>query len=695
MSDRLADSAEREAAAQRAAELRRLIHEHNHRYFVLGAPTISDAEYDQLFDELDAIEKRYPELITPDSPTQRVGSDLDERLPKVTHPAPMLSLAKAYTPEELRAWQARLERLLDTRAAFAYTVEPKFDGVSVALTYTDGILTLGATRGDGYIGDDVTPAVRTIRNLPQRLPARPDAPAVPHRLVVRGEVVIHKDDFKAFQARMQAEQPEGAAKFVNARNTASGALKQLDPRVAASRPLTCYAFGIVDASEELGERLPRNQYAVLEYLGALGFLTSHIARRFESLDEVIAYVQDFEAHRHDLPFEIDGMVIKVDDAALYNALGIVGKNPRGAIAYKFPPEEVVTRLINVTFNVGRTGMIVPSAELAPVFVSGATIRQATLNNFDDIARKDVRIGDYVRLKRAGEVIPFVIGAIPERRDGTEQIIAPPERCPFCGAPVVRAEGEIAYYCSNPDCPERRARQLEYFVGRGQMDIEGLAERGVRQLIEAGLVRDEADLFALKAEQLEPLEGYGAQKIKNLLASLEAAKSRPLDRVIAALGIPGVGLTVARLLLKHFPSLEALQSATLEQLDAIHGIGEALARTVVAWFAEPRNRALLEKLRANGVQMAPLESATPRSDALSGLTFVLTGSLPTLTRDEAAALIEAHGGKVASSVSKKTSYVVAGEAAGSKLEKAQALGIPVLDEAGLQALIAERSALRQD
>lgn len=694
MSDRPADSAEREAAAQRAAELRRLIHEHNHRYFVLGAPTISDAEYDQLFDELDAIEKRYPELVTPDSPTQRVGSDLDERLPKVTHPAPMLSLAKAYTADELRAWQARLEKLLDTRAAFAYTVEPKFDGVSVVLTYTEGMLTLGATRGDGYIGDDVTPAVRTIRNLPRRIPVSADAPPVPRRLVVRGEVVIHKDDFKAFQARMQAEQPEGAAKFVNARNTASGALKQLDPKVAASRPLTCYAFGIVDASDELGERLPRSQYAVLAYLRALGFLTSDAVRRFESLDEVIAYVQDFEAHRHDLPFEIDGMVIKVDDAALYNALGIVGKNPRGAIAYKFPPEEVVTRLVKVTFNVGRTGMIVPSAELAPVFVSGATIRQATLNNFDDIARKDVRVGDYVRIKRAGEVIPFVIGPIPERRDGTEQVITPPERCPFCEAPVVRAEGEIAYYCSNLDCPERRARQLEYFVGRGQMDIEGLAERGVRQLIEAGLVRDEADLFALKAEQLESLEGYGAQKVKNLLASIEAAKNRPLDRVIAALGIPGVGLTVARLLLKHFPSLEALQKATVEQLDAIHGIGESLAQTVVAWFAEPRNRALLEKLRANGVQMAPLEGVAPRSDALSGLTFVLTGTLPTLTRDEAAALIEAHGGKVASSVSKKTSYVVAGEAAGSKLEKAQALGIPVLDEAGLQALIAERLALRQ-
>ncbi len=686
---------ERDVAAQRAAELRRLLHEHNHRYFVLGTPSITDAEYDSLFDELDAIEKRYPDLITPDSPTQRVGSDLDERLPKVTHPAPTLSLAKAYTAEEIQAWRARIDKVLDTTAALAYTVEPKFDGLSVILTYTDGVLTLAATRGDGYIGDDVTGSVRTIRSVPQRIPVGDNARRVPRRLVVRGEVVIHKDDFKAFQARMQAEQPEGMARFINARNTASGALKQLDPKIAASRPLTCYAFGIVDASDELGERLPRDQYAVLLYLRALGFLTSDAVQRFEDLAQVIAHVQAFEAHRHDLPFEIDGMVIKVDDAAIYNALGVVGKNPRGAIAYKFPPEEVTTRLINVTFNVGRTGMIVPSAELAPVFVSGATIRQATLNNFEDVARKDVRVGDWVRIKRAGEVIPFVIGALPERRDGTEQIITPPERCPFCTSPVVRAEGEIAYYCSNPDCSERRARQLEYFVGRGQMDIEGLAVRGVRQLIEAGLIGDEADLFALTAEQLEPLEGYGAQKIKNLLASIEAAKVRPLERVIAALGIPGVGLTVVRLLLKHFPSLEALQSATIEQLDAIHGIGESLAQTVVAWFAEPRNRALLEKLRANGVQMLPAENAAPRSEVLRGLTFVLTGTLPSLTRDEAAALIESHGGKVGSSVSKKTNYVVAGEAAGSKLEKAQSLGITVLDEAGLQALIAERLALRQN
>jgi DNA ligase (NAD+) len=369
---------------------------------------------------------------------------------------------------------------------------------------------------------------------------------------------------------------------------------------------------------------------------------------------------------------------------------VVGKNPRGAVAYKFPPEEVTTRLLRVSVNVGRTGVLVPSAELEPVFVSGATIRQATLNNFDDVARKDVRVGDLVRLKRAGEVIPFVIGAVVEARSGAEVLIVPPTECPFCASPVVRAEGEVYYYCSNPLCPERVARSLEYFVARGQMEIEGLGERGVRQLMAAGLVKDEADLFTLNAEQLAALEGYGEQKVRNLLASIEAAKMRPLDRVIIALGIPGVGSTVARLLSRRFSSIEALRAATAEEIDAINGIGPSIAEAVVAWFAEPRHQEKIARLRAAGVQMTPLDSAT-LSGALAGLTFVLTGTLPTMTRDDAAALIEAHGGKIASSVSKKTSYVVAGEAAGSKLEKAQALGVAVLSEEGLQALIAAREA----
>jgi DNA ligase (NAD+) len=669
----------------RAADLREHLREHNYRYFVLGSPTISDAEYDALFDELDAIEKAYPSLVTPDSPTQRVGSDLDERLPKVTHAAPTLSLSKAYTEADIRAWRARIDRVLDTSARLAYVVEPKFDGLSVVLTYIDGLLTLGATRGDGYIGDDVTANVRTIRTVPTRIPVRSDCPPPPARLVVRGEVVIHKDDFKAFQAKMQAE---GETRFVNARNTASGALKQLDPRITASRPLTMYAFGILESGA--GDT-PRTQWEALHFLREMGFRVVDDIRRFENLEEVIAYIQAFEERRHSLPFELDGLVIKVDDFATYNALGVVGKNPRGAIAYKFPPEVVSTRLVGVSFNVGRTGVLVPNAELEPVFVSGATIKQATLNNFDDVARKDVRVGDRVLIKRAGEVIPFVIGPVVEARTGAEVPIQPPEACPFCGSPIVRPEGEVAYYCSNARCPERIARGIEYFVGKGQMDIEGLAERGVRQLLEAGLIRDEADLFTLTPEALAGLDGYAEQKINNLLASLEAAKARPLDRVIVSLGIPGVGAVVARLLVRHFPSIEALMAATSADLDAVGGIGPSLASAIVDWFADPDHRALVEKLRAVGVQMAPLAGGARVSDVLAGLTFVLTGTLPTLSRDEAGALIESHGGKVTGSVSKKTSYVVAGESPGSKLEKAQQLGVPVLDEDGLYALIASRGA----
>ncbi len=672
--------------ARRAAFLREQLSYHNYRYSVLSSPIISDAEYDAMFDELDAIEKAHPELITPDSPTQRVGSDLDARLPKVEHPQPMWSLAKAYTEDEIRAWRERVGRLLDTSAKLSYVVEPKFDGLTVVLTYTDGILTQGATRGDGFVGDDVTANVKTIRTVPLRIPTRADGPKPPPRLTVRGEVVMLKKDFEAFQAKMQAE--GHTEKFINARNTASGALKQLDARITASRPLTMYAFGVVEA----GGGVPRSQWETLQYLRDLGFLVTDQVRRFDDLEAVIQFVKEFEAHRHDLEFEIDGLVIKIDDIPTYNALGVVGKNPRGAIAYKFPPEEVTTRLIGVGVNVGRTGVLIPNAELEPVFVSGATIRQATLNNFDDVARKDVRLGDRVMIKRAGEVIPFVIGPIVEARTGNEIPITPPKECPYCHSPVVHQDGEVAYYCSNPECPERVARQIEYFVARGVMDIEGLGEHGVRQLIEAGLIKDEADLFSLKPEQLAELEGYGELRIQNLMNSLQAARNRPLDRLVMALGIPGVGSTVARLLVKHFPSIDALMNATEEQIDAIAGIGPRTAETIVQWFAEPRNRRIIEKLRAAGVNMTASESVAPQqSNALAGLTFVLTGTLPTLSRDQATELIESHGGKVSSSVSKKTSYVLAGEAAGSKLDKARQLNVPIIDEDGLYKLIQENTS----
>src|SRR5258708_4325070 len=621
--------------ANRGADLREQIAYHNYRYSVLSEPQLADAEYDAMFDELDAIEKTHPELLTADSPTQRVGSDLDERLPKVTHPRPTFSLSKAYTGDEIRAWEERLARTLDTSAKLAYVVEAKYDGLPVGVNYTDGVLTLGATRGDGDIGDDVTGNRRTIRTVPLRIPTHADGPKPPHSLAIRGEVIIYKKDFEAFQARMRAE---GEEKFINARNTASGALKQLDARITAARPLTMYAFGVVDADRPM----PTSQWETLEYLRDLGFLVSDQIRRFDDLEELIAYLPQYERKRHSLDYEIDGLVIKLDDLVLYNTLGVGGKNPRGAIAYKFPPEEVTTRIVHATANVGRTGVLTPGAELEPVFVSGATIRLATLNNYEDVARKDLRIGDRVVIKRAGEVIPFVVGPIISARTGDEIPIVPPERCPVCNFPVLHPEGEVYYYCSNPRCPERVARGLEYFVARGVMDIDGLGEKGVRQLLDAGLIKDEADLFTLKAEDLAQLEGYGDLRINNLLTSAEAAKNRPFERVVMALGIPGVGGTVSRLLTKHFRSIDALLAATVEDLDAVAGIGPSTAQTVVDWFAEPFHRTVIEKLRAIGVRLSS-ENETPaqRSSALAVVTFLFDGTLQSCGRAQATERIKAN------------------------------------------------------
>jgi DNA ligase (NAD+) len=572
---------------------------------------------------------------------------------------------------------------LPENIALDYVVEPKFDGLTVVLTYTDGVLAQAATRGDGDIGDDVTPNARTIRTIPLRIPVSPDGPSAPPRLVVRCEVLFLKRDFEALNQRMR---DEGLPLYVNARNTASGALKQKDARVTASRPLTAYCYGILDADG----KVPATQWDTVIYLRALGLLTAYDAmRRFDNLADVIAYMAEFESRRDSLPYQIDGLVIKVNDHATYDDLGVVGKDPRGAIAYKFPAQEATTRLLDVMANVGRTGVLTPTAVLEPVFVSGVTVKQASLHNYDLIEQKDIRIGDTVIVKRSGEVIPYVVGPVIAARDGDEHQIFPPTRCPVCDSPVERDEGEVAYYCSNPACPERVARNIEYFVSRGVMDIEGLGERGVRLLLSQGLIRDEADLFTLNADDLLPLEGFAEKKAQNLLASIESAKQRPLARLIGALGIRGVGGTVAELLVKRYHSMDALAAATAEELDAIEGMGPHTANAIAEWFSKPHNRQLIEKFRAVGVRMEETpqidEGAT---DKLAGLTFVLTGTLPTLKRNEAAGLIERHGGKVVSSVSKKTSYVVVGAEPGSKLTTAQELGVRLLDEDGLLALIGE-------
>lgn len=667
--------------AERAAELRRLLHEHNYRYHVLSAPIVTDGEYDALLVELRELESAHPELITPDSPTQRVGSDLQSDLPKVTHPSPVLSLGNAFSGDDVRAWRERIGRLLPENVRLEYVVEPKFDGLTIVLTYENGVLVQGATRGDGEIGDDVTPNVRTVRTIPLRIPVSPDGPAAPVRLVVRGEVLFLKRDFATLNERMKAD---GLPLFVNARNTASGALKQKDARVTAERPLTAFCYAILDADGAI----PATQWECLRWLDDLGFLTPKgEARCFDDLEEVIAHANAFTERRSNLPYEVDGVVIKVNDHAIYRDLGVVGKDPRGAIALKFPAEEATTRLLDVVANVGRTGVLTPTAVLEPVFVSGVTVRQASLHNYDLIEQKDIRLGDTVIIKRSGDVIPYVVGPVTAARTGGEKPISPPELCPVCGSAVERDEGEVAFYCGNPGCPERVARNIEYFVSRGAMDIDGLGERGVRQLLDNGLIRDEGDLFSLTADQLMRLEGFADKKVRNLLASIESAKQRPLARLVGALGIRGVGNTVAELLVRHFHSIDDLMAAPIEELQIITGMGPHTAESVVAWFANNRNRQLIEKFRTAGVRLAEegVESSLV-SDTLQGMTFVLTGTLPTLQRNAAIALIEQHGGKVTGSVSKKTSYVVAGSEPGSKLAKAHELGVPVLDEPGLMTLI---------
>ncbi|HVO69360.1 MAG TPA: NAD-dependent DNA ligase LigA, partial [Aggregatilineaceae bacterium] len=559
--------------AARAAELRRLLNEHNYRYNVLNAPVITDGEYDALFAELKAIEAEHPDLVTPDSPTQRVGSDLQSDLPKVRHVVPILSLSNTYSADEVQSWRERIGKLLPENAALDYVVEPKFDGLTVVLTYLNGVLALGATRGNGEIGDDVTPNVRTVRSIPLRIPVSPDGPPAPPRMVVRGEVLFLKKDFEALNQRMREE---GFPLYVNARNTASGALKQKDARITAARPLSAYCYAIVDADGAA----PATQWETLRYLRDLGFLTADgVTRHIDNLEEVIAYIREFEPRRHDLPYEIDGLVVKVNDLATSRDLGVVGKDPRGAVAYKFPSEEATTRLLDVTANVGRTGVLTPTAMLEPVFVSGVTVKQASLHNYDLIEQKDIRIGDTVLVKRSGEVIPYVVGPVVAARTGEERPIQPPAACPVCNSPVARDEGEVAYYCTNPACPERIARNIEYFVSRGAMDIDGLGERGVRQLLAEGLIHDEADLFSLTADDLLKLEGFAEKKAQHLLASIEAAKNRPLARLVSALGIRGVGTTVAELLVQHYPSIDTLAATTVEELQTIEGFGPHTAEAV--------------------------------------------------------------------------------------------------------------------
>mgnify|MGYP005848860819 CR=1 FL=1 len=664
----------------RLIELRRQIHYHNYRYYVLDDPVISDYEFDRLMAELRDIEADHPEWITPDSPTQRSGAPPAEKFNKIKHPAPILSLGNAFIPEEVRAWYERIRKLDDRVEQATFVVEPKLDGLTVVLHYRNGIFVQGATRGDGETGEDITQNLKTIRALPLHIPIV-DGVKAPAYLVVRGEVFIYIKDFLELNKRLQEA---GEKTYLNPRNTAAGSLRQLDPNLTASRPLTILTYDIVTSD---GQK-PRTHIEIIEYLKGLGFPIVPV-KLCESIDEAIAEGQARAKMRHELPYEADGVVIKINEVDLGEDLGVVGKDPRGAIAFKFPAQEVSTNLIDVGVNVGRTGVLTPYAILEPVEIGGVIVRQATLHNFDYIAEKDIRPGDRVLIKRAGDVIPYVIGPVVSARSGKERPYMPPSTCPACGEPVEHFAGEVAWYCVNSSCPAQLIRNLEHFVSRGAMDISGLGIKIVEQLVEAGLVHDLADLYYLKKEDLLKLEGFAEKKADNIISAIQFSRSQNLARLITALGIRGVGEVGATNLAQLYPNLDSLASATIEELQDIEGIGPNIAQAIVDWFSRPANRLVLEKLRRAGVWPENKEvERIKKSSALEGMMFVITGTLPGFSREEAKEFIEAHGGKVTDSVSRKTSFLVLGENPGSKYQKALSLGIPVLDATGLRRLVTE-------
>lgn len=660
-------------------QLKEKIHDHNYRYHVLDNPIISDLEYDRLLQELRTIEQAHPEWVAPDSPTQRAGAPPAAGFNKVRHPAPILSLGNAFDADDVRAWLERIAKVDQQVREAHFVIEPKLDGLSVILHYRAGLFVLGATRGDGEVGEEITANLRTVRALPLQIPvssASQTGVTVPDYFVVRGEAFIRRSDFE----RMNAQLAEaGERTYVNPRNAAAGALRNLDPRLTAARPLTLLVYQIVAADAPV----PATQHETVAYLHSLGFPVPD-SQYCQDLDACIAIHQQWQLQRDQLDYEIDGMVIKIDELDLAASLGVVGKDPRGALAFKFPAQEVTTQLLAIEVNVGRTGVLTPYAVLEPVEVGGVVVKQATLHNFDYIAEKDIRVGDRVRIKRAGDVIPYVIGPLEAARKGTEMVYSPPEFCPSCGQPVEHLPGEVAWYCVNSACPAQLVRNIEHFVSRGAMDIVGLGIKIVEQLVAARLVTDVADLYTLQKDDLLQLEGFAEKKAENLLSAIEASKEQPLSRLLAALGIRGVGEVVAADLARRYNDLEALSQATAAELEAIPGIGPNIAQAIVDWFQRPANRGLIQKLKAAEVwpQVGQEAGMQTGSQTLAGLTLVVTGSLVHFTRSSVKTFIQERGGKVTGSVSARTDYVVAGENPGSKLDKAHQLGVPVIDEAGL-------------
>ena len=664
-------------AKARIAELREQIDYHSYRYHALDDPEIADAEYDALVGELMKLEEQHPELITPESPTQRVGAPPSDQFAAVDHRMAMMSLDNCFSLEELLAWGKRCERALGE--VDEYTTELKMDGIAVNLTYEDAVLVKGATRGDGRTGEDITANLRTIRSVPLKL--RGDVPKI---LEVRGEVYMRTDDFERLNEHLGEE---GLRTFANPRNAAAGSLRQKDPAITESRKLSLVCHGIGYAE---GVRFKRHSEA-LAAIREMGLRINPENRVVEDLDEVYAFCTNWQEHRHDVPYEIDGVVVKVDRIAQQEELGHTSKAPRWAIAYKFPPEERTTKLNNIFASVGRTGVVTPFASLETVFVGGVNITTATLHNEDEVARKDVRPGDTVIVRRAGDVIPEVVGPVMSKRPKGLRKWKMPKECPSCGSELVRAEGEAATRCLNIyGCPVQARERIFHFASRGGMDIEGLGYQTIITLMDKGWLNDVSDIYYLKPEQLAELEGWGEKSIDNLMRAIDASRTRPLSNFLTALGIPHVGFAAAQTLALEVGSLDKLATMTAEDYEVVEGIGPVIAEAIAAYFEEPRNRQVLDRLRAGGVNPRP--PAARKEGPLTGKTFVITGTLENYSRDQAAAAIESAGGKVTSSVSKKTDYVVVGENPGaSKHDKAVALGIELLDEKAFTKMVTAGAA----